>query len=171
MYSTFRSHLKVHSHSPICSLFSNKGEWHIMVSSSWLIDYDLFSLRWKGWDSKTDNPEIKPQSVQFNQFQHIFLFLCWEIMMKHHIWKIAITNKHKLKWALRRKEKWVEYLFTDKSRQTLIKYRQLTAKTKICQGECLIYIDLFDFELSFLSFLYIYFFVVNVHFWNCYTFL
>lgn len=45
MYSTLPSHLKVHGHSPVCSLFSNKGERHMMVPSSWFIDYDLFSLR------------------------------------------------------------------------------------------------------------------------------
>lgn len=73
-----------------------------MVSSSWLIDYDLFSLSWKGWDSKTDKyrnktPISSVQSISTHFLIPIFLFLCWEIMMKHRIRKIAITNKHKLK--------------------------------------------------------------------------
>jgi len=39
------SHLKVYVDSPICSLFPNEGERHILVPSSRFIDYNVFSLR------------------------------------------------------------------------------------------------------------------------------
>lgn len=39
------SHLKVHGHSSVCSLLSDQGDWHKMVSSSQLIDDDLVSLK------------------------------------------------------------------------------------------------------------------------------
>lgn len=40
-------HLKVHGHSSIGSLLSDQGDWHNMVSSSQLIDYNLISLQSK----------------------------------------------------------------------------------------------------------------------------
>lgn len=41
------SHLEVHGHGSICSLLSDQGDWHKMVSSSQLIDYNLISLQSK----------------------------------------------------------------------------------------------------------------------------
>lgn len=44
MIAAVSSHLKVHSHSSICSFLSDQGDWHKMVSSSQLIDDNLVRL-------------------------------------------------------------------------------------------------------------------------------
>lgn len=47
MIAAVSPHLKVHDHSSICSLLSDQGDWHKMVPSSQLIDYNLVSLQSK----------------------------------------------------------------------------------------------------------------------------
>lgn len=54
MIAAVSSHLKVHSHSSICSPLSDQGDWHKMVSSSQLIDYNLVSLQSKQLNHQFD---------------------------------------------------------------------------------------------------------------------
>lgn len=171
----FPSHLEVHSHSPICSPFSNQSERHIMVSSSLLIDYDFFSLRWKGWESEMENTEIKPQSVSNLNILYYSqqLIIVWKIMEKlwikgkHHIRKVAITKNIEVEIGPEEERQEADYLSTDKSGQIFNKNSQLTAKTAMCQRRKLRLIWFWDPFLRSLLFFFLYFYILDFFFVQC----
>lgn len=117
---TLTSHLKVHGHSPICSLFSNQSERHIMVPSSGFINNDLLSLR-RGHTKQT-----KLQSVHLIQFQRCFLLpnlntFCQNLRIKI---KYSITKYSKV-------------FLHCKTKTTLILIRLILRYVCMCDAFCI----------------------------------
>lgn len=99
------------------------------------------------WGPNKQCREIKPQSVQFNQFWHSFVLLkisyYWEIKkrlwskVKPHMWKIAMTNTSLNGIGRARTSKMI--VSTVKSQQTRTKYNKLTANTMMYSAESFIF--------------------------------